>query len=402
MFLNSRVFGGIAMRLRSLSFALMLLKLLSAAAHGQTVAEAEMPQPRLKLEVVETIPLNNLSDSIPTRLRCDADGNLYLPTGGGGMAAGAVRVSREGKPNVLFSLDSVPEISKPLVAHYPPYFGDFAITPNGDLYAVTGRIRKLYYVDSEGRPAETPKDADEQGGQSEKESEPNKIKVADWESHIVRFDADGKYRSTLNLDPFIQPGQIAALSSGGFFLAGRMLAEIPTKPSHPFAAMFDSRGQLIQEISFPISTDKTNADGKKKQKNQTGEVSIPGTAEAGDDGNIYLLPGARGAPGGQATVYVVSPGGEIVRTIRLTSPAGAHLRSIKVAGGRLIAWYMVTKDEEIAGHIFQALDAFDGRKLLEYEAKPPLGVFACYTRDVFEFLGWGQFHRLQLVRAKAR
>ena len=133
-------------------------------------------------------------------------------------------------------------------------------------------------------------------------------------------------------------------------------------------------------------------------------------AQGANDGNVYLLPNAAGAP-----VYVLSPGGEIVRTIKLESVANDRL-GMSVAAGRLISWSQHVEPRRLQrvnsppptdqtatvasnDSLFRIFNIQTGELAAEYSASPDLGTFACYSSGDFTFLRLDQAHHLQLVTA---
>ena len=146
--------------------------------------------------------------------------------------------------------------------------------------------------------------------------------------------------------------------------------------------------------------------------NHRGGFAVRGNAQGADDGNVYLLPNAAGAP-----VYVLSPGGEIMRTIKLESEANERL-GMSVAAGRLISWSQHVDNRRPQrvnsptpsnqtpspaaspdDSLFRIFNLQTGELAAEYSASPDLGSFACYNSNTFTFLRLDQAHHLQLVTA---
>jgi hypothetical protein len=233
------------------------------------------------------------------------------------------------------------------------------------------------------------------------------------ESYLVQFDADGRYKSTSKIDARMRPTQIAAFGSGDLLIAGTEFLPDPKKLDasspilnnpKPFTGLFNSRGQLLRRIVLhedlePKTEYEETPTGQKVVKiDRDYEKSIAfSTAEAAADGNIYLMRYTTVGP-----VYVLSPGGVVVKTIRLKPPKDASLTDIKVAGGFMAAKYVRNKHgtEYIDSVILSILNLQTGEEIAQYShSDANIGsVFACFDLGSYTFLGNDDKYRFQLIR----
>ena len=392
--------------LRSLAgIAVLLLSVLGwAQAKAPAKAPASDPAPesaaafhpiisRLNLQSDSAVTLDQFNGVVPSQTKCDPDGNVY-----GGFAAGSgnsiTRISTNGSQPITFSLSAVPDPE--ITSDRLPIISEFAIGTDGSVYLLV--LMKHQDSGSNAEPYRA------------KGMDPNR-----FEYRIITFTSDGKYHSQFKLDQGLAPNRIAVFSSGDLMLAG--LEPVAGGGNHPvpFARVFDSSGRFMKDISMP--RDLRSPDGKQDQsassRGSWAWRNSTRNAQGANDGNVYLLPNAAGAP-----VYVLSPGGEIVRTIKLESAANERL-GMSVAAGRLISWSQHVDNRRIqrvaspppsgqaalppaAGSndsLFRIFNMQSGELAAEYGASADLGNFACYNSGSFTFLRLDQAHHLQVVTA---
>lgn len=397
--------------LRSLaSIAILLLSVLGwaqtkdparAPASGAPVEAGEAAPfhpiiSRLNLESDSVVTLDQFNGRVPSQTKCDPDGNVY-----GGFAAGSsnsiTRISTDGRQPTTFSLSAVPDLGAPNSS--PPTLAEFAVGTDGSVYLLI-----LIKLQDSASAAASPS--------------PRQLDPSNFEYRVVSFNSDGKYHSQFKLDKGLAPNRIAVFSSGDLMLAGTEPDPEDEDTRIPFAGVFDSSGRFMKDISMP--RDLRSPDGSQGQPapaasgwNRRGSFAVRGNAQGANDGNVYLLPNAAGAP-----VYVLSPGGEIVRTIKLESAANDRL-GMSVAAGRLISWSQHVDNRQIqrltspppsgqaasppaAGSndsLFRMFNLQSGELAAEYGASADLGSFACYNSGSFTFLRLDQAHHLQVVTA---
>jgi hypothetical protein len=279
-------------------------------------------------------------------MKCDSDGRLYLqfmgdPTAPAEDTKSVLRISKQAEVDATFALE---------VADLGERFSgrDYAIGADGQVSML----------------AETP------------------------EGHfVVQFDSEGKFRKTVQLEDRFRPFQLALFKSGGFLIAGTETPkEIhPELGTIPFTGIFDERGKFLKEVSF--SDDKQFASAAQKgdaryvapQNKSTNRAVTLGEAVSGDDGNVYLL--RWGSP---AIVYVVSPGGEVVRRLTIDPGNGdMRPRSLFVSNGRVAIQFADSKKP-----LLVVANASSGVVEATYASSLDLGSgLACYTTSEVTFVG---------------
>lgn len=200
---------------------------------------------------------------------------------------------------------------------------------------------------------------------------------------IARFSPDGKLESRTTLDPpAILPYQFLVFPSGELLVSGleqnhsrRFLGAHKS-----FTAIYDARGHLLKRFSFAEDTEIDSAaeagDSRYTFASIAGNRGISsGKARLGGDGNAYLM--RRTSP---ATVYVISAGGELVRTLQI-EPAnfGQMPSNMQVADGRIaIEFRLHCSGNTCEGENFTIADATTGETIANYDDSNVQGDFACY------------------------
>ena len=174
--------------------------------------------------------------------------------------------------------------------------------------------------------------------------------------------------------------------------------------SRPFTAVFSADGRLQAQLSFEPPPGRAETSGKSAAKaaGADAQKSAPGLdlsdAEVGADGNIYAL--RRSSP---ALVYVISPAGKILRTLKVSAPvAGVMPDAFHVSKNRMAVSFWNDDDQS---RVLVVSDAQTGQRIATYSGSTELGQsFACYSADdaVFTFLHLGEKNELEVIRAEAR
>jgi hypothetical protein len=261
------------------------------------------------------------------------------------VAEGVVYLAYDGKKRAAFSLSVVPDMSSSLIL-------DFSSDGRNGVYL-------LFQHAKADRTAEYA---------------------------IAIFDMDGKFKSLQKLDINFLPMKFAVLGDGAnFVVAGRHLNN-----QHPFTAIFDDRGQFLREVVLEKDTVE-----KWASDFETGKAKLPppGPSVSGgpmglyksfldrtDQGDVFLVRRE------DRLVYVIRPSG-VARAVKLTSPAGAGLLAVKIAGNRIAAVYSVRTPPTFRGVL--AVSNMDGKKLAEYSYDAPALGFGVveYTPDKLILLG---------------
>ena len=328
-----------------------------------------------ELKVKDRVAVRAASASIMVApFACDSDGNVVLRPYAGGSLPEVLKVSADGTKATHFSISAAPGFEHS--AH--SLVQAFAVSPDGDVYIATTM------------PPSDP--------------------------YLLRFDNDGKYRSSIKLDAEGATAvmQLAVISSKFFFVSGSRFWS-KNDPINSFAGVFDDNGRMVATVKFP-PPEKDKAERSSSESAHTEESSLQklgstldtnnlSLAESGGGGVVYFT---RHGPGGPT--YVVSPAGEVLREIRLDAPKESEsdfeLQAVKAAGGRLAIMY---EGKPTAGRtppvrIF-VYEVNTGKNVATYfHRNPEIGsALACYSPDdSFTFISSDENGKMVLVRASDR
>ncbi len=287
-------------------------------------------------------------------VKCDHEGSLYFRSLDGQRARIAVRtlrkVGRDGTLKAKYSLESAPELTGLDVQ-------DFGVSSDGRVYATAASPSEIF---------------------------------------VIEFDEGGTFKSKTKLARLFKPTQLAVFKSGEFLISGVELPESSeTVEPDAFTGIFGRDGRLIRAISVSEAKRKEADQPKDQETDLTGinpEVEF-GFALMGDDGNAYLLRSAY-----PAVIYVISSGGEILRTLKIDlgrSYVSASPRTMFVAQGKLLLLFSDDKES-----FFELADVETGEVQAEYFGTPELGeALGCYTGTELIFLGVKN-GKLQLTHAE--
>jgi hypothetical protein len=334
------------------------------------LALSVLPLAPLAAGQVQQHPLR-VKTSVPVRgerpgplmvpLKCDVKGNVYVRgyRPDNIMAAPVVKISPEGERLAVFDVRVAKGFEKGTAR-------DFAIGLRGDVLLLSYR----------------------------QANEPS----------IVRFRENGEYSTTIDLQPPFYAVQVAAFPSGDFLVSGlKRSTDSSGPPDQPYTALYDHSGKLLSEITLPDSgrpkeqpsaseragldpTEEAARPDSKTPANSPQEIDPAvslGIALVAEDGNLYLLRAAK-----KPIVYVISPGGELIRRLELVSPGEEfEVTTLRVAGGRLLLQFGEVTEGQSMRQVFSLFDAEDGDHLVNYFTPPEVGgALACYTPNGFTFI----------------
>ena len=309
--------------------------------------------------------------------KCDAEGNLYIRklASDRPLLGPVVKIDSDGKRVALFDPAS---FSDPKLSRADA----FSPAPDGGLYQIAGA-----------------------GGLNP-------------QVYVIKFSADGSPASATRLHAELEPYQFAAFPSGNLLVSG-MQREVINKsdPGRNFTAVFSDDGRMQAQLSFEPPTTKpgksqpgkSDADSDRRAPSlslrsveRQGGAFLPtldlSAAEAAPDGNIYAL--RRSSP---ALVYVISPAGKVMRTLKVSPPTrGVAPNAFHVSGNRLAVSFW---NDEKQNQTLVVIDSQTGRNIATYSDPGSLGpAFACYSADdgVFTFLQLGEQNTMEVVSAEAR
>ncbi len=206
---------------------------------------------------------------------CDRDGNIYFHVGGFSVIE-ILRLAADGSEGKTFKASGQPpEVNG-------PDFGDFSVTPGGEVYVLAGIKGK---------------------------------------SVLIRFDEDGTARDPvpLKLPDGVTGTNMVATDLGTILFFGYYdQTAPPATEGRGFLAILDTSGEVRKVLDAPAS----EVDIRKLS---SGEGMAPGAA-LGDDGNFYFA--------GPRELFVISQGGELVGRIPYDNPdPKSSATKVLVSGG---------------------------------------------------------------------
>ena len=292
--------------------------------------------------------------------KCDGDGNLYIHklATDRPMLGPVVKINADGKRVASFDPASFTD----------PKLGRadaFSPAPDGGLYQIagTGGLKPQIYV--------------------------------------IRFAPDGTPASATRVEAELEPYQFAAFPGGNLLVSG-VQRDVMNKSDQGrnFTAVFSDDGRMLTQLSLepPAKAPAAKAGKSQTEKSTDDKPTLDlSQAEPGMDGNIYAL--RRSSP---ALVYVISPAGMLVRTLRVNAPAKDVAPSaFHVSGNRVAVAFW---NDEKQSQTIVVVDSQTGHTIARYSDPGSLGAaFACYSADegVFTFLQLGEQNTIEVVKADA-
>jgi hypothetical protein len=342
------------------------------ASAGQQVPVAKAPPvPAVRqgdphLVRVETITAPaEVATGFLSPLKCDSDGNLYFRKD---HIDAVHKLNTKGEQVALFEAGASTDKKIDGVA-------SFAVTGDGSLYQL--------------------------------------VNPHEFDRYVFVYKSDGTFKSSVKLNPgFVWfPHALAVFPSGQLLIAGSEYDRDRVAAMWPFTGIFGQDGDLLKEI-------KLEDDGTLHNMAASGDarVSLPqyprvnravdlSQVEMAADGNAYLMRWTN-----PAIIYAISPGGEVVRRLKVDpGDSGYQPSKIHVFQSRIAVLF---SNPHTFDKIIKIVD-LEGHGLATYRedkanGKPQgdmLGnAFACYTENPtrFVFLGTNDDYRLQLWIAEPR
>lgn len=227
---------------------------------------------------------------------------------------------------------------------------------------------------------------------------------------VDNFAPDGRRDSSVRLEspptPFF-PSQLAVFHSGDMLISG-----LQYHPGYKAStAIYDPTGRLVKQLVLDGDAEIESAievgDSKDTRASQQHTKAVDtSVAIAGDDGLVYLVRATS-----PATVYAISPAGEVVRKIVVSAPTGKGLPDfgIRVVKNKLVVQFRRNCDSTVnptscRSTTYAVVDATTGKKLADYEAdKEVAGPIACYAPDPDRFFIFsGSQQGLEIVEAEPK
>jgi hypothetical protein len=316
-------------------------------------------QVSLHLTRVDTVNVPSVvANSFYPPFECDADGNIYFQNDP--RAPAIQKFNSKGEPVALFR--AAPNTEKKI-----DHSGSFAVTPSGDLF-------ELVF--------------------------PHEIN-----RYVFSYKSDGAFKSTIKLDPGFpwMPHRLAVFPSGQMLITGSEYDQDRSAAMWPFTGIFAADGSLLKEVK--LEDDETLHDMAAAGD---ARVSVPGIPqsnralanshiEMAADGNGYLMRWTN-----PAIIYAISPGGEVVRRLKV-DPGESNYQpgTMHVFQNRIAVLFIEPNTYE---KIMKIVD-LEGHEIATYNelranGRPQAfltGAFYCYTENPkrFIFLGASDDSKLQ-------
>ena len=312
-------------------FLLLNLPLVAASGLCQTVLSPE-PSQTHRLATAQTITLP---------IKCDSDGNMYFRNPSNSPSTfDLIKIAKDGTQKAAFRYYEAPDLKRAFVE-------DFAVGDDGKVFELAQVSREKIFV--------------------------------------LRFSSDGQLEGHVELltTARFEPSQFVVTSDGSFFVSG-------TKLSHeggggrPLNFIFNGSGKLVREVSLKGDVDP---DASPKVANGSTEPDSRvrfGSALPGQDGNVYLMRATS-----PAMIYVVSPGGDVARILKVKPPAPRDLPvTMMLNGPRLAIEFSDPDATDIAGTTIRVVNASTAETIRDYKIVRELSqALACYADDEFTFIG---------------
>jgi hypothetical protein len=207
---------------------------------------------------------------------------------------------------------------------------------------------------------------------------------------VLEFSADGRFsgKTKLNISSpeHFLPENLAVFPTGEILLAGFYSSSAPKAVRNlSRVGIYHPDGRLLTRVST-------------KMPDGSNELPRDWMAASGDyiamgvDGSAYFLRSSR--------ILVVSPSGEIVRTIKVASPSGGYAASkIEISGSITSLVFQKVEKSRRVSLLFRTYDLTTGELLREYVPDPTLGnsVLCFSANEGYTFFG-NEHGRLQIKR----
>ncbi len=316
------------------------------------MAQDEVPTRLLEPHAAVIAVSNPFATGFTGAIKCDLDGNLYVrpATVFGFPGSKLVSISHDGSRTVEFSPNGAP-------GYLRKDINDFAVGDHGHVYLLSQKCEKN-----------------------------------ECEDAILEFGSDGRYLTATTFGRSLRVARFAAFGNGLFLLTGTnrpvrsSSAKKPAFTTVPYTAVFDTSGRLIREVSLAMDEAQLPGEGRAPDEAVMPQPLQLSLTAAGEDA-VYV---ARRTS--QPTIYRVGPDGTVAHTFKVTPPTkNAWPMRIDYAGnGQLIIEFnnRLREDAFDAGHaILSLVDDRTGQRLIDYQSAPEIGLFACYVRGNFTFVG---------------
>ncbi len=323
---------------------------------AQTDAKTQTVLHLTRVEAVDVPSVVTTSFYPP--FKCDSEGNVYFQNDP--RAPAIQKFNSKGEPVALFR--PAPNTDKKL-----DIAGSFAVAPGGDLYEL--------------------------------------VFPHELSRYVFTYKSDGTFKSAIKLDPGFpwMPSKLGVFPSGQMLIAGSEYDKDRGAAMWPFSGIFAPDGSLLKEVKLEddetlhdmaVAGDARVSEHENPQGNRAVDLS---QIEMAADGNGYLMRWTN-----PAIIYAISPGGEVLRRLKIDSGELAfYPRTLHIFQNRIAILFIEPNTFE---KVMKIVD-LEGRELATYDerranGKPQAmltGAFYCYTENPtrFVFLGANDDNRLQ-------
>jgi hypothetical protein len=256
----------------------------------------------------------------------DDSGNLYFRPSAANDQLAIFKLSPQNESNSKI----IPVSSEGLDGYY---FVDYSVTRSGSLYILAEDVKHQF--------------------------------------HILSFDSDGqvKHKEKLETPAYLLVVDFAVFENGTILATGYYERDAPA-PVHgkSYAALFDQSGQLLKDMTSRFSVE----DASSEPNGPLAHIPM----RPGSDGYLYLLK--------PSSVLVVSPGGEVVRRLKLVNPEPESVAiDLEVSDGLIL---IELGDKPAPGKRvnprYLVIDAVTGKRYGYYRAPDEInGMLGHFSRD---------------------
>ena len=293
--------------------------------------------------------------------KCDADGNLYIRKFASDrpLLGPVVKIDADGKHTALFDPVAFSQLELDRADAFSP-------AADGGLYQIaqSGVMKPRIYV--------------------------------------LHFSSDGSASSPIRLEADFEVYSFAAFLNGYLLVSG-FERDVTNRndAGRAVTEVFSADGRLLAQLSFDPPPEPAKSAGKPGARaggdaGKSAPTLDLADAEVGVDGNLYAM--RNSSP---ALIYVISPAGKVVQTLKVSAPVPGTLPgTFHVSGNRLAVSF-----GNDGSQMLVVTDAQTGRRIATYFDPGTLGTsFACYSADdgIFTFLNLGEENALEVIRAEAR
>jgi len=299
-----------------------------------------------------------VTNSFYPPFKCDSDGNIYFQNDP--RVPAIQKFNSKGEPVALFR--PTPNTDKQI-----DHSGSFAVAAGGDLYEL--------------------------------------VFPHELSRYVFTYKPDGTFKSAIKLNPGFPwiPSKVAVFPSGKMLISGSEYDKDRGAAMWPFTGIFASDGGLLKEVK--LEDDETLHDMAAVGDVRVSVPEIPQSNKAvaqtqiemAADGNGYLMRWTN-----PAIIYAISPGGEVVRRLKIDpGESDYYPRTLHIFQTRIAILFIEPNTFE---KIMKIVD-LEGHEVATYDehkanGKPQAlltGAFYCYTENPtrFVFLGANDDSRLQ-------